>query len=107
MTDHPIATPGDPEGYRAVVETVRRLAGHQAISLDEAFRLLLDGQGDPDLMPAHVRGVLCEALRENGYREQWVVPAASDEARLMWTRGPWPIDHGALRGAEVEHLRRA
>ena len=96
----------DPHSYRAVIETVRKLAGYQALSLDEAFRLLLEGEGDPDLMPAKVRQLLCDVLREQGYEEKWLIGEGDDEGRLMWSRGPWPIDHGALRSANVETFRK-
>ena len=96
----------DPSGYRAVVEATRKLAGRQAISLNEAFRVLIDGEGDPDLMPVHVREGLCEVLRDFGYAERLTAPEGGGDGRLMWVRGPWPIDHGALsRAREVETLR--
>lgn len=59
-------TEEEAESSRAVFDTIRRLAGWQAIDLDDAFRLLLDGSGDPDLMPLEVRKFLCEALRFYG-----------------------------------------
>lgn len=96
----------EPHSYRSVVDTVHRLAGWQAIRLDAAFRVLLDGRGDPDLMPLHVRKLLCEVLRENGYREKLIIADGSLVGGLMWVRGPWPIDHGALRKAtEIETYR--
>jgi len=75
-----------------VLSSIRKLAGHQAISLYDAFALLIEGRGDPDLMPVRARKGLCSILHGFGYREKFMVKAGSDEAELMWIRDPWPID---------------
>lgn len=90
-------TEGNP-----VLDAIQRLAGHQAISLDEAFRVLLGYQGEPDLAPVAVRRDLCTLLKAHGYRETFVQQEGDDEGRLMWVRGPWPIDVSALEGRELE-----
>lgn len=90
-----------------VLDAIRRLAGYQAISLDEAFRVLLGDDGDPDLAPVARRRDLCRLLKAHGYTERWVTVKGSGEARLMWTRGPWPIDVSALHGRQVETYHSA
>lgn len=89
-------------GGNPVLEAIRRLAGHQAVSLDEAFRVFLGYQGDPDLAPVALRRDLCELLRAYGYRERLMQREGDDEAHLMWVRSPWPIDVQALDGRELD-----
>lgn len=79
-------------GGNPVLSSIRKLAGQQAISLYDAFELLIEGRGDPDLMPTRARKGLCAVLRGFGYREKFMVKAGSDEGQLMWVRDPWPID---------------
>lgn|GEM_PF-3040760 len=84
---------GRPDmGGNPVLSSIRKLAGHQAISLYDAFELLIEGRGDPDLMPTRARKGLCAILRGFGYREKFMVKVGSDEGQLMWVRTPWPID---------------
>lgn len=90
-----------------VLDAIGRLAGYQAIGLDEAFRVLLGDDGDPDLAPVARRRDLCRILSLCGYRERWVTLRGSGEAQLMWARGPWPIDVSALEGREVETYHAA
>lgn len=89
----------------ADIEVVRRLAGWQAISLYDAFRVLLDGSGDPDLIPTRVRKLLRRVLLDKGYRERRVIEDWSDVSSRMWVRDPWPIDQHALRDREVYTFR--
>lgn len=96
------AADNDPNGYRAMLATVQKLAGYQALCLHQAFRLLVEGEGDPDLMPLKLRKLICRTLAENGYRERFMLPIGSNEGGLMWVRDAWPIDDGALCDVEVE-----
>lgn len=89
-----------------VLDAIRRLAGYQAIDLNEAYRVLLGGQDDLDLAPVARRNALCELLRAHGYREEFVMQDGEDEAHLMWVRGPWPIDVAALEGRELERFTK-
>lgn len=84
-----------------VLSSIRKLAGHQAISLDDAFRLLIAGRGDPDLMPTRARMGLCRILRGFGYREKFMVKSGSDEGQLMWVRNPWPIDVEVIQSGKT------
>jgi hypothetical protein len=90
----------------AIAEAIEKLAGSQAISLDEAFRLLIEGEGDPDLMPSSTRNGLCEVLRGFGYRECFMAPVDAQEARLMWVRRLWPLDVAILSGRTVARFRQ-
>jgi hypothetical protein len=95
------------DGTNPVLDAIGRLAGYQAISLPEAFRVLLGDDGDPDLAPVARRRELCRLLDAHGYSERWVTLKGSGEAQLMWVRGPWPIDASALDGREVETYHSA
>ncbi len=86
----------------AILNAIGKLAGYQAISIDEAFRLLVQGEGDPDLMPVRARRGLCHILSGFGYRERFVVPHGGDEGRLMWLRAAWPIDYDVRSRRNVE-----
>lgn len=86
----------------SILFAIKRLAGYQAIGLDEAFRLLLGGRGDADLMPVVSRKALCDVLRKVGYREIFVIKEGCDDAQLMWVRHPWPTDIEALQGRKIE-----
>lgn len=89
-----------------VLTAIRKLGGYQAISLDEAFRLLLNGRGDPDIMPLRARKALIEMLKGFGYREILAIEDGADVGRLMWVRDPWPIDVEVLRDRELETYTR-
>lgn len=95
------------EDFNPVLDAIERLAGYQAIGLNEAFRVLLGDDGDPDLAPVARRKNLCRLLEAHGYRERWVTLNGSAEAQLMWIRGPWPIDASALNGWEIETYHAA
>lgn len=84
-----------------VLSSIRKLAGHQAISLHDAFELLIEGWGDPDLLPTRARNGLCSILRDFGYRERLMIKAGSEEAHLMWVREPWPIDAEIIRDGKT------
>ncbi|MBJ7437603.1 MAG: hypothetical protein JHD35_01075 [Sphingopyxis sp.] len=89
-----------------VLSSIRKLAGYQAISLNEAFRLLIAGRGDPDLMPMRARKGLCSILRGFGYRETFMIKSGSDEGQLMWVRDPWPVDVDVIRCGKTETYER-
>lgn len=95
------------EDFNPVLDAIGRLAGYQAIGLNEAFRVLLGDDGDPDLAPVARRKNLCRLLEAHGYRERWVTLKGSAEVQLMWVRGPWPIDVSALNGREIETYHAA
>lgn len=94
MTD-PFDAVTDGVGYRATVEAVRRLAGHQVVSLERAWTELT-GSEPEEMTPEHARD-LRFLLQEFGYEEQWVAPLGQDRMLHRWVRGHWPIDFGTVR----------
>lgn len=94
MTD-PFDAVTDGEGYRATVVAVRRLAGHQVVSLERAWTELT-GSEPEEMTPDQARD-LRFLLHELGYEEQWVAPIGKDPMLHRWVRGHWPIDFDAVR----------
>jgi hypothetical protein len=81
------------DGYRAVVDAVRLLAGHQVIAFDEAWALCT-GLDKTDMRPDEAARLRC-LLHELGYEAQWVTEVGRTKFLRRWVRGPWPIDFNA------------
>lgn len=92
MSEHPMATPEDPQAYRATVMAVRNLFMRQALTLEQAWGILLQREGGPDAMPTDAREPTAELLREFGYAEYWVTPVAGREHRRLWIRPDWTVE---------------
>lgn len=92
MSDHPMATPDDPHAYRATAMAVRNLFMRQALTLEQAWGILLQREGDPDAMPAEARGPTRELLLEFGYAEHLVTPIGGREHRRLWIRPDWGVE---------------
>ena len=84
-----------------VLEAIRALAGKQVTGVEELYRLV-GGESRPEAIPRAIRAGLAELLRELGYRQRWVRGLDGGRMGFRWVRSPWPIDHGALLGREVE-----
>lgn len=90
MTEpHPLATPADPDGYRATALAVRNLFRRQALTIEQAWALLLQAEDGPSVMPEEERKPTRGLLMEFGYREFQVTPVGGDEASLLWIRPDW------------------
>ena len=67
MSEHPMATPADPHAYKATVMAVRNLFRRQAVTVEQAWAILLQREGGPEAMPAGAEGRTRELLAEFGY----------------------------------------
>lgn len=92
MTDHPLSTPDDPHGHWGILRAVRNMYRRQALTLEQAWSLLFQGEDGPDEMPAHQRGPTREVLAELGYREHFVTPVGGCEGRSLWIRPDWLVE---------------
>jgi len=89
VSKHPLATPEDPHAYRATVIAVRNLFRRQALTLEQAWGILLRREGGPETMPADARGPTRELLTEFGYAEHLVTPVGGRDHRAVWIRPDW------------------
>jgi hypothetical protein len=87
-----MAAPGDPHAYRATVVAVRNLFRRQAVTLEQAWGVLLRREGGPDAMPADARDPTRELLAEFGYVEHLVTPVGERVSRLVWIRPDWLVE---------------
>lgn len=92
MTQHPLSTASDPNAYLGTVMAVRNLFRRQAVTLAQAWGILLQREGGPDEMPADAHGPTRELLGEYGYVEHLVTPVGGSDSRTLWIREDWPVE---------------
>lgn len=92
MTEHPLASRGDPNAYEGTIFAVHNLKYRQALTLQRAWSIILHREGSPDIMPEDAREQTKLVLQELGYREYAVRPVDGGEAENLWIRPDWPIE---------------
>ena len=92
MSEHPMATPADPHAYKATVMAVRNLFRRQAVTVEQAWAILLQREGGPEAMPAGAEGRTRELLAEFGYVEHEAAPVGGGESGLLWIRPDWLVE---------------
>lgn len=83
----------DQEACWAVIEGVRRLAGHQVISFDNACRVCFGFRAGE--LNREGAKMLQWLLDELGYEQHWVAPLGRLNMQHLWVRRPWPLDFNA------------
>lgn len=93
MSDHhPLATPRDPHAYQGIVMAVQRLKMRQALTLEDAWAILLQTEHGPEAMPEADAEPPRLLLREFEYCEHLATPVDGGEPKRLWIRPDWPIE---------------
>jgi hypothetical protein len=87
-----MATPADPHAYKATVMAVRNLFRRQAVTVEQAWTILLQREGGPEAIPDDARGPTRELLAEFGYVEHLVEPVGGGERGALWIRPDWLVE---------------
>ncbi len=89
---HPLATPDDLHAYRGIVMAAQRLKMRQAVTLEDAWAILLQTEHGPETMPEDDAERTRSLLMEFDYSEFLVRPVNGEEVHRLWIRPDWPTE---------------